>query len=104
MSTFRILATLSLVISAGTAAVGCGSDNPITAVEHQITCHDVCKRYADCFDHGYNVDSCTSRCTDTTVGDNQKDAKLSTCDSCMDDKSCLSSAFNCTVDCSAFVP
>lgn len=104
MTHFRVLASVLLVGSAVAVATGCGSDNPITAVQHQITCHDICKRYADCYDHSYDVDSCTNRCTDDVSGDDQKDAKLRQCNACMDDKSCLSTVFNCAVDCSPFLP
>jgi len=104
MVKFRWLAPLVLVMSAGAAASGCSGDDPITAAEHQITCRDICKRYSDCYDASYDVDACTDRCTDDVSGDDEKDGKLRTCNACMDQKSCLSTVFDCSVDCSPFLP
>ena len=104
MLTHRLFAICLFVSSAGFVTVGCNGDDPVDAVQDQVTCHDVCQRYADCFDSGYNVDSCTNRCTDDATADDEKDAKLDACNACMDDKSCVSAVFNCTTDCSSFVP
>jgi hypothetical protein len=104
MSKFRLLAPFLLVVSAAAVASGCSGDDPVTAAQHQITCHDICKRYSDCFDAGYDVDHCTDRCTDDVNGDDEKDGKLRTCNACMDEKSCLSTVFNCATECSPFLP
>ncbi|HEX5098811.1 MAG TPA: hypothetical protein VFV94_04895 [Polyangiaceae bacterium] len=104
MSTIRLLAPLVLVMSGAALAAGCSGDDPVTAAQHQITCNDICQRYADCFDDGYDVDACTDRCTDKVAGDDEKDGKLRACDACMDDNSCISGVFDCGVDCSTFLP
>jgi hypothetical protein len=104
MPTPRFLALCLVVSSSGLAAAGCSGDDPVDAVQNRVTCKDVCQRYAECFDGSYNVDACTERCTDDATADDEKDAKLDACDACMDDKSCLSSVFNCADDCTPFVP
>ncbi|HTQ06682.1 MAG TPA: hypothetical protein VMI54_22655 [Polyangiaceae bacterium] len=83
---------------------GCGSKNPVNQIENQITCHDVCQRYSDCYDQGYDVSGCTDRCTNDSTAEQQKDDELKTCDDCIGDKSCVSATFNCGSECSPFVP
>jgi hypothetical protein len=94
-----------VLLCAGAAlATGCGNDNPVNAVENRITCKDVCQRYSDCFDHSYDVDGCTDRCTNDSLDSSEKDAKLDACNSCIKDHSCAPAVFSCGSDCGSFVP
>lgn len=97
--------SVGLLLCGATAlATGCGSDNPVNEIQNRVTCKDVCQRYADCFDGSYDVGACTNRCTDDSTASDEKDGKLKACDSCMDDKACVSAVFNCGTDCGTFVP
>lgn len=98
LSLFTAAALATLLVPA------CGNDNPVNRVENRITCNDVCKRYADCYDSGYDVNGCTDRCTNDATEEKKKNDELTTCDDCIGDKSCTSATFNCATECSPFVP
>lgn len=91
-----------LVLLATVSVAGCG-DDPEEVVNH-ITCKDVCQRYADCFDSGYDVDGCTTRCTNDATASEAKEDRLELCNECIDEASCAGAAFGCATECSPFVP
>jgi hypothetical protein len=101
MRTAHFLAPMLLLVA--TAGVTACSDDP-EEVTNRITCKDVCQRYADCFDSGYNVESCTDRCTADATADDEKEERLELCNECIDDESCTGAVFDCTTECSPFVP
>lgn len=84
------------------AAVGCSST--VDEVTNKIDCHTVCKRYADCFNSDYDVDGCTDKCQNSADADTERQRKLKTCDTCIDDRSCNAATFNCAADCVGIVP
>jgi hypothetical protein len=96
---------LTLVLAtAGLLGLGCGDDDPIEEITNQATCSDVCSRYAECFDDDYDVEACTDRCTNDSTAEEEKEEKLELCDECIDDESCAGAVFNCTTECTPFVP
>ena len=90
-------ASLALMIGAfAVAAPGCDS------AEDAYDCHQICNRYEDCFDDGYDVDACESKCEDRADTDGYTE-QASDCESCLDDKSCTES-FACAAECAGIVP
>ena len=97
---FKSLASLSLGVVL-VSVVGCS--DTVDEVKDQVDCHQVCNRYADCFDHDYDVDACEDKCeSDADKGQARQD-KLRACENCMDDKSCAGS-FVCADECVGIVP
>jgi hypothetical protein len=72
--------------------------------EEAFDCSEVCQRYADCYDSGYDVSGCESRCRTRAASDPSVQSAASTCESCIGDKSCISATFNCGDSCSSIVP
>lgn len=99
----RFKLVLSFVLSiAPVALLGCSST--ADEISNKIDCHQVCKRYADCFKSDYDVDGCTDKCENSADDDAQRERKLEMCDSCIDDRSCNEAAFNCADECLGIVP
>ncbi len=94
---------LSIGLLVLACVAGCGEDGPIKAVTTKINCHDVCGRYKDCLDSNYDVDGCVTRCEQQAASE-EKDQKLKTCETCLDDKSCKASVFNCATECAGIIP
>ncbi len=93
---------LSLVLAlAPVAFLGCST---VDDIGNSIDCHQVCKRYADCFKSDYDVDGCTDKCENSVDNDTERERKLKACDSCIDDRSCTDATFNCADECIGIVP
>jgi hypothetical protein len=82
--------------------LGCSST--VDEITSSIDCHGVCKRYADCFNSDYDVDGCTDKCENSADSDDERQRKLRTCNTCIDDRSCTEATFNCAADCAGIVP
>lgn len=87
-----------LSLGLGTALSGC--DSAIRAAN----CQDICARYSDCFDTTYDVSGCQSRCDDSATNNADFDQQVKNCSNCIDDRSCTSTAFACSVECAGIVP
>ncbi len=85
-------------ILALSAVVGC------TAVDRATDCQQICERYRDCANSGYNVSTCATRCRDNAANDSAADNRVDLCENCLDDRSCVSSVFGCSSECSGIVP
>jgi hypothetical protein len=99
----RSVLTCSFTVVLGlllTAAFGCSST--VDEVTTALDCHDVCQRYADCFNADYDVDGCTDRCENSADADADRQRKLRTCDNCIDDSSCAAS-LSCSDECVGIV-
>jgi len=97
-----ILKSLGIAALMGIAVVAC-KDDPIQAVDRATDCPMICDKYKDCIGgEDYDTDACNDRCTDMT-SDSESD-KISTCEDCLDDRSCTGSVFNCTTECAGIVP
>ena len=93
----------AFALCAGTlAAVGCSE--AADEVSNTIDCHQVCKRYADCFKSDYDVDGCTDKCEDSADSSEDRERKLEMCDACIDERSCTDATFNCADECIGIVP
>ena len=90
----------ALVTLFATLALGATACAPIEEIDRTVDCNDVCNRYADCFDSGYDRASCRDRCAD--VVDNDPRA-ANDCDTCLDGRAC-SESFPCTDECFGIVP
>lgn len=88
-----IAAALSL------ATFGCADE-----IDNAIDCDYICDRYASCFDDNYDSTACQNRCEDNANTDDNFQEKVDACDECIDDDSCVSSAFSCSDECSSIVP
>ncbi len=95
MRTWIVSFAVFLCVPAGLAC-----DTAKTAFD----CQAVCSRYQSCFDSGYDVSACRSRCRDNAQKDNTWETKANNCASCIDDKSCTSATFNCATECAGIVP
>jgi hypothetical protein len=86
----------TLITSFAVTTTGCSS------VENAYNCDQICDRYKDCFDAGYDADGCQSRCEDKAEDSGFAD-KAESCQACVDDRSCTGS-FACIDECAGIVP
>lgn len=81
--------------------VACSAADPIT---NKWDCHDVCKRYADCFNSDYDVDACKDRCESAASNSDDKQNKLDDCHDCIgENDSCVDDIAECSSSCSTFI-
>ncbi len=93
----------ALLVSVCVAAwiTACGADD---AVDRVVDCDSICGRYADCFDDSYDTAECEQSCRDRAAEDEDFEDKVDACESCIDDESCTSGAFECANECLGVVP
>lgn len=94
------LALSGLFLSA--AVVGCSE--AADEIESQIDCPSICKKYSDCYDKDYDVEECSSDCKAEFDKDPEYINKIDACDSCIENKSCSESTFQCADECLGIVP
>ncbi len=99
----RLRYVIAVAATIGAFAIGACSST-VDEVTNSIDCHTVCQRYADCFNADYDVDGCSDKCANSADADNERQRKLKMCDTCIDDRSCPASTFNCADDCLGIVP
>lgn len=87
----------ALTLTAG--AVGC--DGPL---DRAIDCQKICTRYKDCANSSYDVNACADRCRSKAGSSDAFDQQADVCRNCLDDRSCVDSAFQCTAECAPIVP
>jgi len=78
--------------------VGCGQ------VDAALDCHDICSRYASCYDTSYDVDACETRCRNASKVDATFRRNADVCNACITDRACASATFSCANECSTVVP
>lgn len=66
-----------------------------------IDCAKICNRYEDCVDDDYDVSECVDRCEDFA---DRNPGSADACESCIDDRSCIESVFQCGGQCAGIVP
>jgi hypothetical protein len=93
----KLLAASILSLLAFTS-VGCDKADQI------IDCNKICNKYKDCLNSDYDVGACVDRCEDKADKDDDAADQADSCESCIDDKSCAGSVFQCGAQCAAFVP
>jgi len=82
--------------------VACSAADPIT---NKWDCHDICQRYAGCFDSHYDVDACKDRCESDASNSDAKQKKLDDCHDCIGaNDSCVDDIAKCSTSCGTFVP
>ena len=92
--------TKTLIVTFGIAL-------PTTAcntIDNALDCNGVCSRYRDCYNAGYDVDACATRCRDASSKDSNYQSKADKCDACIGPKSCIAATFQCAVECGSIVP
>ncbi len=82
------------------SGAACSAADPIT---NKFDCHDVCQRYATCFDSNYDVDSCNSRCQSDASDSDAKQQKLDDCHDCIGSDSCVKDFADCSSSCATFI-
>ena len=99
-SMLRLAPLALLVLLASNMA--CSAADPLT---NRWDCQAICQRYADCFNHSYDVDACKDRCESDASNSDSKQNKLDDCHDCIGDQtSCVEDIANCSNSCGAFVP
>lgn len=98
---FDLILALSVSLS-GLAFIGCS--DTIDEITNTISCHSVCDRYSECFNADYDVDGCTDRCENDASSDEDREARLKSCNDCIDERSCTGAAFACADNCAGIVP
>jgi len=98
----RQLGVVFLVILASVSLFGFGC-SAASDVSNKFSCHDVCQRYADCFNKDYDVDSCASKCESDADNSGDKQNKLDDCHDCIGDKSCVGDFASCSGSCGTFI-
>jgi len=91
----------ALVLAAAVAVAVLGGCGSIDAV---LDCHGICERYRSCFEGGYDVAACESRCRDGSANNSSYRRQADQCNACIDDRSCAAATFNCTGQCVSVVP
>lgn len=76
----------------------------VQTIDSAIDCRSICNRYSSCFDTGYDVDGCESRCRRNAGEDRDYRKKADRCNACIGEKSCASATFACLVECASVVP
>ncbi len=94
---FSVFAVVSLL-----SIVGCSE--AVDEVTNTVNCRQVCERYQSCFDSDYDVGACTDRCENEADASENREARLESCEACIDDKSCSSATFNCADECVGIIP
>jgi hypothetical protein len=72
-------------------------------VDEALDCASICDKYNDCVSSDIDQDECRDSCEEW-ADENQENAdRLDDCQSCVDDRSCVESGFQCIAQC-AFIP
>jgi hypothetical protein len=98
MKRIGLFVALLLVLAGGLAISSCGQ------ADRLFDCQRVCDRYQTCFNSGYDVGACRSRCKDNADRDEDFERKADDCEACIDDRSCGEATFSCAVRCAGIVP
>ena len=99
MRSMFITMVLGVGLFVGLSTVhGCGK------VDEVFDCQSVCSRYRDCYQADYDVAKCRDNCRTRSDNDPSVRAAADACETCIDEKSCLSAPFSCGASCSAIVP
>lgn len=86
----------------GAALLSCAAADEI---ESQIDCHDICSKYAECYDSDYDVSACREECENEVDEDPDYMSKVDACDDCIGSgDSCLEDTFKCADECVGIVP
>ena len=88
---------LALVLALSGCAV-------VQTIDSALDCRSICNRYATCFDTGYDVDGCESRCRRSAGEDRDYRRKADRCNDCIGERSCASATFSCVLECATVVP
>ncbi len=93
-----VLGVLFALCGLGAVAMSCSDADEL------IDCQQICSRYQSCFDNGYDVSACRSRCENKADEDKAFADRVDACEKCIDDRSCTSSVFSCSAQCAGVVP
>lgn len=98
MSKNNLLALSALLF----ATLGACKEDPITTIDRNTDCADICERFKDCVGSSYDVDACTDDCQDMTS--NKETANIDDCAACSGkSESCVDGALDCTSECAGVI-
>lgn len=97
---FNIITPFALALSL--SVIACSE--AVDEITNNVNCASVCSRYSDCFDSDYDVEGCTDRCEAEADASENREARLESCNACIDDKSCSAATFQCASECAGIVP
>lgn len=95
------LGLLTLFSTTLAFAVTTGCDN---AIDRAYDCNVICDKYKECADANYDDGACAARCQDEAADSEAYEDQADECQACIDDRSCVGAAFNCSTECAAIVP
>jgi hypothetical protein len=70
--------------------------------DEAFDCANVCDKYDECVGD-VDTDQCIDSCTDWADENENNADRLDDCEECVEDRSCVESAFGCVAEC-AFIP
>ena len=76
----------------------------VQTIDSALDCRAICNRYSTCFDTGYDIDGCESRCRRNASEDKDYRHKADRCNDCISEKSCAKATFSCLPECVGVVP
>jgi hypothetical protein len=95
---------LSLYVAFALAVGVTMSNFGCSEADAAFDCYQVCNKYKTCFNSSYDVKACTDRCREAASKDNHYKDKADICETCIDDRSCVSATFSCATECGGIVP
>lgn len=98
MKTTTFIGFAFAALISGLGVSGCNN------IDNAFDCSSICDKYHDCYDNDYDRSDCYSRCRDDSKHDDTFRKQADRCESCIDNKSCVDTAFSCGDDCAGIVP
>lgn len=92
---------MALLLSTA-SVVGFSCSDAADDIDQYTDCIDICGRYQDCITTDYDTDACADRCE--AMDHRNGSTRVDTCENCLDDRSCVGSAFACTAECVGIIP
>jgi len=72
--------------------------------QNAFNCSDLCNRYRDCFNQGYDVGQCEDRCRNVANSSSANHDQANNCQNCLNQNSCLGAAALSCPSCSGYLP
>lgn len=95
---------LTLAYTASVFLAILSSTSACSSAEHAYDCNQICDRYKECFDKDYDTTTCQSKCRSHASDDTTYAKHAESCQSCIEDRSCVGATFSCATECSDIVP
>ena len=99
--TLGILSAITFTSALAITSPACGGSN---AIDRIYDCDQICDKYKECADANYDNAWCADDCRAAAKDDQAYQSKADDCETCIDDRSCVDSAFQCSAQCAGIVP